>query len=174
MPSNGLLDLRGTDALLLPTGWQHLSDITAGKAGAPEGNDNAAKDKNNTPSGGVLNDPTKGRNAHPKSERERQRIRYRGLKDNPKAGREIAAKQTDWEADPEHGRKPGNPTGANQYSGGTLSDTDDSSRDQESARGIRRRLQKRANAGQRGRDPLRAGRRAQARWGNRRQKCRQF
>lgn len=66
---------------------------------------------------------------------------------DPEVWREIAAKQSDWEAHPEHGRKPGNPTGANQYTGGTSSDTGDSSRDDESARGIRRRLQKRANAG---------------------------
>jgi len=54
-----------------------------------------------------------------------------------------------WEAHPEHGRKPGNPTGANQYSGGTGSDTSSSSdeRDHTEARGIRRRLQKRADAG---------------------------
>ena len=49
-----------------------------------------------------------------------------------------------WEA--EH-RTVGNPTGANQYTGGTVCDTDNSTRDQESARGIRRRLLKRASAG---------------------------
>jgi hypothetical protein len=64
----------------------HLADITAGKVGAPEGNDNAAKDKNNAPSGGALNDDSKqAGKRQPKSERERQRIRYRGLKDSPEA-----------------------------------------------------------------------------------------
>jgi hypothetical protein len=59
----------------------------------------------------------------------------------------IAAELARWEADPKYGRKAGNPTGANQYTGGTSSDTGDCSRDDESAPGIRRRLLKRANAG---------------------------
>ncbi len=63
---------------------------------------------------------------------------------DPDGWNEIADKKARWEA--EH-RKAGNPTGANQYTGGTVCDTDDSSRDQESARGIRRRLVKRAQAG---------------------------
>lgn len=70
---------------------------------------------------------------------------------DPKGWAEIAAKQSAWEADPEHGRKPGAPAGnqnaAKDKEETTVSDTDDCSRDQESARGIRRRLQKRANAG---------------------------
>lgn len=50
----------------------HLADITAGKVGAPEGNDNAAKDKNNAPSGGALNDDSKqAGKRQPKSERQR-------------------------------------------------------------------------------------------------------
>jgi hypothetical protein len=53
----------------------HLSDITAGKRGV----------SNKSASGADLLDPTNRRDGKPKSERERQRIRYRGLKDNPKA-----------------------------------------------------------------------------------------
>ncbi len=61
---------------------------------------------------------------------------------DPKGWAEIAAKQSAWEADPEHGRKR---TGRPPKD--VVCDTDDIPRDQESARGIRRRLQKRANAG---------------------------
>jgi hypothetical protein len=62
----------------------HLSDITAGKVGG----DRRSKEFQ-TPSGGVCSDSTKGPNAHPKSERERQRIRLRGLKDNPEKCAEL-------------------------------------------------------------------------------------
>jgi len=61
---------------------------------------------------------------------------------DPKGWAEIAAKQSAWEADPEHGRKR---TGRPPKD--VPRDTGDLSRDDESARGIRRRLQKRANAG---------------------------
>jgi hypothetical protein len=59
----------------------HLSDITAGKVGGhnPKGTDGKFTV---APSGGASDD-TKSANRTPKSERERQRIRYRGLKDNP-------------------------------------------------------------------------------------------
>lgn len=57
----------------------HLSDITAGKAGRPK--------KNSTPDVELM-DETKTKGT-PKSERERQRIRYRGLKDNPEKCAEL-------------------------------------------------------------------------------------
>jgi hypothetical protein len=53
----------------------HLADITAGKRGV----------SNKSASGADLLDPTNRRDGKPKSERERQRIRYRGLKDSPEA-----------------------------------------------------------------------------------------
>jgi len=52
----------------------HLSDITAGKVGRPKGN--ATPDV-------AFTDETRTSKRNAKSERERQRIRYRGLKDNP-------------------------------------------------------------------------------------------
>lgn len=60
----------------------HLSDITAGKRGGQTGNANASKNES-TSGGDSFN---KGQ---PKSERERQRIRYRGLKDNPEKCAEL-------------------------------------------------------------------------------------
>jgi hypothetical protein len=62
---------------------------------------------------------------------------------NPEVWREIAVKQMDWEAHPEHGRT----HGGDRRSEGFKVCATDVERDQESARGIRRRLQKRANAG---------------------------
>lgn len=66
---------------------------------------------------------------------------------DPDAWPSFAEKQAQWEAD--GNRKPGNRTGNNQYTKrGTASDTGNSiDRDDESARGIRRRIQKRANDG---------------------------
>ena len=58
----------------------HLSDITAGKAGRPTGNASGHD---------ALIDNTKGDNRKPTSERERQRIRLRGLKDNPEKCAEL-------------------------------------------------------------------------------------
>jgi hypothetical protein len=56
----------------------HLADITAGKVGTNRYTAPSAA------SGAAL-DGTKGEDRKPKSERERQRIRYRGLKDSPEA-----------------------------------------------------------------------------------------
>lgn len=61
---------------------------------------------------------------------------------DPEVWREIAAKQSDWEAHPEHGRKR---TGRPPKD--VVCDAHDFPEDKQSARGIRRRLQKRANAG---------------------------
>jgi len=63
---------------------------------------------------------------------------------DPEVWREIAAKQSDWEAHPEHGRTHGGDRRSEGFksSGATL---DPCVSDE--ARGIRRRLQKRANAG---------------------------
>jgi hypothetical protein len=58
----------------------HLSDITAGKVGARSGDQHWKNKSHNTPPDGVLSQPSK---CQPTNERERQRIRYRGLKDNP-------------------------------------------------------------------------------------------
>lgn len=60
----------------------HLSDITAGKRGGQLGNSNASK--NETAPGG--DSFSVGR---PGSERERQRIRFRGLKENPAKCKEL-------------------------------------------------------------------------------------
>jgi len=66
----------------------HLSDITAGKVGGhnPKGTDGKFTV---APSGGATVDGTKGANRCPTNERERQRVRYRGLKDNPEKCAEL-------------------------------------------------------------------------------------
>ena len=61
----------------------HLSDITAGKVGTNRYTVSSAA------SGAALSDDSKGDDRKPKSERERQRIRFRGLKDNPEKCAEL-------------------------------------------------------------------------------------
>lgn len=56
----------------------HLSDITAGKVGGDR-----RSEKFQTASGAVCSDPTRDDRSRPTNERERQRVRLRGLKDNP-------------------------------------------------------------------------------------------
>ena len=62
----------------------HLSDITKGKVTrGPDGKFTRAA------SGAAWSDSTKGDDRKPTSERERQRIRFRGLKDNPEKCAEL-------------------------------------------------------------------------------------
>jgi hypothetical protein len=63
----------------------HLSDITAGKVG---GNGSNQHSKSNATPDGALLDETRS-HRQPKDERERQRIRFRGLKDNPEKCAEL-------------------------------------------------------------------------------------
>jgi hypothetical protein len=64
----------------------HLSDITAGKVGG-NGNNQYAKSKP-APDAGLL-DPTRDARSRPTNERERMRIRLRGLKDDPEKCKEL-------------------------------------------------------------------------------------